>query len=88
MDLIWIWKWKLGNGKWKLGLELELLLECHTDGKLVVQKKHRTDIVLCDDDKQKTCNERGTRPDETRRDVILENTHSLSLSKGLVNLQH
>ena len=48
-----------------MGLELEL--ECHTDGKLVVQK-HRTDIVLCDDDEQKTCNERGTRPDETRRD--------------------
>ena len=68
MDLIWFWKWKLGNGKWKLGLELELLLECHTDGKLVVQKKHRTDIVLCDDDKQKPVTSEGrdlTRRDET-----------------------
>ena len=49
-----------------MGLELEL--ECHTDGKLVVQKKHRTDIVLCDDDKQKPVTSEGrdlTRRDET-----------------------
>ena len=63
-----IGNWEMGNGKWKLGLELVLVLECHTDGKLVVQKKHRTDIVLCDDDKQKPVTSEGrdlTRRDET-----------------------